>query len=256
MILKYITAAAAAVIAISLPTLCVASPIPIPGEELMGGLMKRALNSVITTCTTPNSFAVTFDDGPGPYTHELLDYLARKRVKVTFFVNGFNYGSITDPANSAALKRAYAEGHQIASHTWSHQDISLAATNLEFEMTNLDIEIEKQIGIRPVYMRPPYGNTSPESIAWLTGKGYKIINWDVDTNDWQHPLDFKASMAAYKTALQGAPSGSKFISLQHDAEQGTSQILSKLAIEYVLSKGYDIMPIAACLGDTTGWYRK
>lgn len=112
------------------------------------------------------------------------------------------------------------------------------------------------IGARPVYMRPPYGSTNPAALDYLGSQGYKVINWNVDTNDWQHPLDFKANLDAYKVALQSltAP-GKGFISLQHDAEQGTAEVWSKMAIEYVISKGFNVMPVGTCLGDTTGWYR-
>ncbi|KAG0290112.1 chitin deacetylase [Linnemannia gamsii] len=238
-----------------------ASPVPAPAPSLPSEIQeffnKRAGTGdpVIYACTVPNSFAVTFDDGPGTYTNELLDYLARRQVKVTFFVNGLNYNNIEDPDISATVQRAYREGHQIASHTWSHADISLPSTNLRDEMGKLDVVLKNLTGKRPVYMRPPYGNTSPEAVAWLTSEGYKIINWNVDTNDWQHPLAWRTNLQAYKDALQTDTSGKTFISLQHDAEPGTAQVFSKIAIEYVLSKGFNVMPVGACLSDTTGWYR-
>lgn len=121
----------------------------------------------------------------------------------------------------------------------------------------MDDTLLQILGVRPVYMRPPYGNTSPEALEWLGAHGYKVVNWNVDTNDWQHPQDFKTNLKAYRAAIQDPVArGKSFISLQHDAEQGTSQVFSKLAIEYVLSKGFSIMPVGECLGDTAGWYRK
>jgi peptidoglycan/xylan/chitin deacetylase (PgdA/CDA1 family) len=42
-------------------------------------------------------------------------------------------------------------------------------------------------------MRPPYGNTSPEALEWLGAHGYKVMNWNVDTNDWQHPESLSSS---------------------------------------------------------------
>ncbi|KAF9965177.1 Carbohydrate esterase 4 protein [Mortierella alpina] len=171
---------------ISLPSLTLSTPVPAaPPLEHYQRLMKRANATIITECTVPNSFAVTFDDGPSLWTHELLDYLAIKNIKVTFFVNGINYVSIEDPEFAAV-----------------------------------------------------------------------VINWVVDSNDWRHPTDYKTDFQAYRVALQDPSAvGKGWISLQHDAEQGTAQVFSKLAIEYVLSKGFQVMPVASCLGDTTGWYR-
>ncbi|KAK5828142.1 carbohydrate esterase family 4 protein [Linnemannia elongata] len=211
---------------------------------------------IITACTVPNSFAVTFDDGPSIWTHELLDFLATINVKVTFFVNGLNYNLITEPAIAAVVKRAYLEGHQIGSHTWAHADISAPGVDVASQMKMLDDALLNIIGVRPVYMRPPYGNTSPESLIYLNNEGYKVINWVVDSNDWRHPEDFKQNFEAYRVALQDpAAVGKGFISLQHDAQQQTAEVFGKLAIEYVMSKGFNVMPIGSCLGDTTGWYR-
>ncbi|KAK5799542.1 hypothetical protein F5H01DRAFT_372283 [Linnemannia elongata] len=66
---------------------------------------------------------------------------------------------------------------------------------------------------------------------------------------------FPENLQAYKDALQGNTTGKTFISLQHDAEPKTAQVFSKLAIEYVLSKGFKIVPVGSCLGDKDGWYR-
>ncbi|KAG0086244.1 chitin deacetylase [Podila epicladia] len=233
---------------------------PIPSTQTFTSsspvLQKRAPAEIITTCTVPNSFAVTFDDGPSLWTHELLDYLLLRNVKVTFFVNGLNYNLITDAPFAAVVKRAHDEGHQIASHTWAHADIAAPGVDVASQMKMLDDALLNIIGARPVYMRPPYGSTNPATLEYLGSQGYKVINWNVDTNDWQHPLDFKADLDAYKYALQSltAP-GKGFISLQHDAEQGTAEVWSKMAIEYVISKGFNVMPVGTCLGDTTGWYR-
>lgn len=52
------------------------------------------VGSIITACTVPGTFALTFDDGPYIYTSELLDILANNGVKATFFLNGQNFDSI------------------------------------------------------------------------------------------------------------------------------------------------------------------
>jgi peptidoglycan/xylan/chitin deacetylase (PgdA/CDA1 family) len=70
---------------------------------------------VITSCTTPNVVAVTFDDGPYIYTESVLDKLKAAGQRATFFVNGQNYDSIYN--YGPTLKRMIAEGHQIGSHT-------------------------------------------------------------------------------------------------------------------------------------------
>ncbi|KAF9091968.1 hypothetical protein BGX23_004760 [Mortierella sp. AD031] len=83
---------------------------------------KRSGATVVTRCTIPGTIALTFDDGPFLYTNGLLDILHSRAVKATFFFNGNTYGRIEDFA--ASVKRAYQDGHQVASHTWDHKDLT------------------------------------------------------------------------------------------------------------------------------------
>lgn len=71
---------------------------------------------VIRQCTNPGQLALAYDDGPYQYTSELVDILDAAGAKATFFWTGTLYGCIYNQA--AAVKKAFASGHQIASHTW------------------------------------------------------------------------------------------------------------------------------------------
>src|SRR3954466_1645019 len=71
----------------------------------------------ITTCTTPGLVALTFDDGPSPFTPKLLGYLAAAKVPATFFVLGL---AINEPGGKETLKATYDAGHQIALHSNTH----------------------------------------------------------------------------------------------------------------------------------------
>jgi len=96
---------------------------------------KRDSGGVISSCTVPNTVAVTFDDGPFKYTSDLLDFLDRENVKVTFFLNGLNRGDIWQYVG--VVKRAFNAGHQIGSHTWSHMDLGTASeSDVQEQMTH------------------------------------------------------------------------------------------------------------------------
>lgn len=71
---------------------------------------------VIQRCTKPGMLALAYDDGPYLYTDELVDILNAAGAKATFFWTGTLYGCIY--GQTAAIKKAFASGHQIASHTW------------------------------------------------------------------------------------------------------------------------------------------
>lgn len=52
-----------------------------------------------------------------------------------------------------------------------------------FRIHVVDAALKSIIDVRPTFMRPPYGSTSPLARNTLTEDGYKIVNWDVDTGD-------------------------------------------------------------------------
>ncbi|RUS26704.1 hypothetical protein BC938DRAFT_484234 [Jimgerdemannia flammicorona] len=210
----------------------------------------------IYTCTQKGQFAITFDDGPYKYTDGLLDYLEQQKLKVTFFINGQNYGNIYDYAKT--LQKAYKAGHQIAHHTWSHANIStLNEKQLRAEISQLEVAFRKILGVIPIYFRPPYGEYTSDSLRILGELGYKVIVWDVDTNDWL--LDNLAKeQANYKAGVAGSsPKTGGHISLQHDPHQITAEKLAPWAVNYVKGLGYSVTTVAECLGDTnpSNWYR-
>lgn len=85
-----------------------------------------ALLLILTLCMpaaasgfTGKLIAITFDDGPGAYTAQLLDELAARDVKATFFVSGYRAANYPE-----TLKRMVSEGHQLASHTQNHENLN------------------------------------------------------------------------------------------------------------------------------------
>lgn len=95
----------------------------------------------IYACNTVGEVALTYDDGPDQYTSNMLDLLASYGAKATFFITGINNGKgaiDTTPAWKAVIQKMYAAGHQLASHTWSHADLSaISETRRKDEMVSL-----------------------------------------------------------------------------------------------------------------------
>ncbi|KAK9746447.1 hypothetical protein K7432_018195, partial [Basidiobolus ranarum] len=147
---------------------------------------------VITRCTQPGTFSVTFDDEPSVLTPGLLDYLDTKKVKSTFFVNGLNEKN-ADTLNptlniyqlSDVVRRAYNAGHQICSHTWAHTDlITVDEDEVVYEMTRLNHALAKILSKVPTCMRPPYGDTDASALKIFKRMGYTVVTWNVDPVDW------------------------------------------------------------------------
>lgn len=141
----------------------------------------------------PKYVALTFDDGPsGRYTRSLLDGLARRGVKATFFLCGYRmkeYPSLT--------QRIHAEGHEIGLHGYSHSSMK------EMDRHALERELNDSLallpsGCRPVFMRPPGGEDSPTVHRVARQMDLGILSWSVDPRDWAS--DDAAAITAAATA--------------------------------------------------------
>ena len=89
------------------------NPVPPPGSY-------PAINTSLTgtlhlSCQSPGQFVLGYDDGLFKFDAGLLQTLAQKNVKATFFVNGYNWADLTLPPYNSVLKQLYDAGHQIAS---------------------------------------------------------------------------------------------------------------------------------------------
>jgi peptidoglycan/xylan/chitin deacetylase (PgdA/CDA1 family) len=173
--------------------------------------------------------ALTFDDGPVPNTSALLDILKQEKVTVTFFVLGQRvnrFGDIT--------QRAYAEGHQIASHTTNHKDLTkLPPPARQAEIGGTVDAIERTVGVKPTVMRPPYG-------AWnadvMSDAGVPLVLWSIDTNDWK----YRNPDQIYEHVMANVRDGS--IVLFHDIYPSSVQAAAKI-IPALKQQGYAIVTI-------------
>ena len=123
--------------------------------------------------------ALTFDDGPHPYyTDLLLDGLAERGVKATFFLLGENIEGRED-----VIRRMSEEGHLIGNHTFYHVDInSLSMEEACAEIRDTSEAICAITGQQVEYVRPPYGNWNKE----LECQVMMIpVFWTLDTLDWK-----------------------------------------------------------------------
>ncbi|KAI9139516.1 hypothetical protein BKA69DRAFT_1014904, partial [Paraphysoderma sedebokerense] len=166
-------------------------------------------------------------------------------VKTTFFVIGSN---IANPGMREVLIDADRRGHDIASHSFTHSNfLTLSDQQIQEEITKTEDAIFNAIGKRPRYFRPPFGAMDGRVANIVKSMGYKIILWNLDTNDWRQPDDIQAYEASYSTAFSGRnPSTSAFISLQHDIHQGTVNFAQRVH-ELAIRSGYQPRSVSKCL---------
>jgi len=217
----------------------------------------------IIDCVEDNVVALSYDDGPYLYTSQLLDILNQTGFHATFFITGNNNGKgeidITDPYPSL-IQRMIADGHQVASHTWSHYSLQNISSELRVQqMVKNEMAFNNIIGKYPTYMRPPYSQCDAPSgcQADLQSLGYHRVYFDLDTQDYLNPLpsQIQASKNIVEQALQ-VPGVTDYLSIQHDIVQQSVTNLTSYYYGQIMAKGWKGVTVGECLGDPeANWYR-
>ena len=154
--------------------------------------------------------ALTFDDGPRPETHAILDALRNHGLKATFFLIGANVQAYPDIA-----RRIVREGHQVGNHTWDHQDLAPMTPeqiDWQFRATNNIISIVT--GTTPRFARPPFGSTTATVRQGMADNNLVEVIWSQDSRDW-----LGASPAEILNQLTLVPPGGSL--LMHDGVPNT-----------------------------------
>ncbi|GEM_PF-2523833 len=127
--------------------------------------------------------ALTFDDGPSPYTPGVLKVLRAFHVPATFFIVGFHV-----PVFPNYLKAEVRAGEEIGNHTYSHLDLkSLSTPAVVAQLQRDQATIHGVAGVRPHWFRPPYGDVDDRIIGIAASLGLRTVTWSVDPSDWTLP---------------------------------------------------------------------
>ena len=175
--------------------------------------------------------ALTFDDGPGEYTDELLDCLEENNAKATFFMLGPNVELYPD-----TVKRMQEMGCEIGSHSWHHWDLmTLDENGIAEEFSKTDEALIKACGQPASVARAPYGSAD-QHVYDIVQKPFFM--WSLDTLDWQL-LDAQAD---YDAVMNGDLTDGSII-LMHDIHEPSVQAALKL-IPDLVAKGYKLVTVS------------
>ena len=182
--------------------------------------------------------ALTFDDGPGPYTARLLDEMKKRDVKATFFVLGNRVGNYPE-----LIKRMDEEGHAIGNHSYSHPNLTkLSYSAIKKNMNKTADKIEDLIGRRPDVMRCPGGACNSNVKKYAKEENIPIIYWGVDTRDWES-RNVNAIMKK-SFGKGGITDGS--IVLMHDIHQPSVEAAIKM-MDRLIDEGYTFVTVPELL---------
>jgi peptidoglycan-N-acetylglucosamine deacetylase len=168
-----------------------------------------------TSTMADGSVALTFDDGPGPQTPQILALLKQYHVQATFCVVGVDV-----QAHHDLVKQIVADGHTICNHSWKHDEHlgnkSPDAIRADLQKTN--DEIHKAVPDVPIkYFRHPAGNFTVAAVEVCQSMGMIPLGWNVDPRDWdtQHNKPGPALTTHIETTIRAQVHPGSIV-LSHD----------------------------------------
>lgn len=153
------------------------------------------------------------------------------------------------------------DGHQIASHTWTHQRLTtLSYEKFRNQIIFNEIALADILGFFPTYLRPPYSASNATVDAWLGELGYHVTYFNLDTEGYLHdsPTAIQESKHIWDEAVEGqTPKDTKWLGIEHDPNYQSVHNLTEYMLQSLFRNGFRSVTVGECLGDATGnWYRK
>lgn len=188
---------------------------------------------------------LTFDDGPGAYTRQLLDVLKKYNVKATFFVID------STKSDKADLMRAIVEeGHSIGIHSMSHNYEKIYSSDEAFikDLKGMQNIIYKETGVMTTLMRFPGGSSNTISkhysagimsrlVKQVTDLGFQYFDWNVDSDDAGSARD---ADTVYRNVIAGIEGKKTAVVLQHDVKGYSVEAVERI-IQWGLANGYSFL---------------
>lgn len=212
----------------------------------------EAVKQTATTSSGNKVVYLTFDDGPGAHTQQLLDILDKYNVKVTFFVTNVNSGYENMIAKEAAA------GHTVAIHSASHdyKKIYSSVDAYFADLNEMSDIIYAQTGQRAKLIRFPGGSSNTVSLKYCSGimttltkavtdQGYKYFDWNVSSGDAGGTT---STEEVYQNVVNGMKSHNVSVVLQHDIKGFSVNAVERI-IQWGLANGYTFLPLTTSTED-------
>ncbi len=189
--------------------------------------------------TNGNQIALTFDDGPTPgVTDRILDEFRQRNLHATFFMIGRNIAAAPDLA-----RRVVAEGHEIASHTFTHPKLTdLPPARVEEEIQKTHDIISETLGLQPLWFRPPYLAFRRDLAPFVLTRNMKIVEGNIDPADWSQPGEEKIIDVLTRDATPGA------IAICHDLHAQTANAIGAV-LDRLIANGLTPVTLSMLFAD-------
>lgn len=186
---------------------------------------------------------LTFDDGPGPYTRDLLEVLDRYGVKATFFVVDSGYDSV--------IREIVQQGHSIGMHSVTHDYYQIYESPEAFftDLLSMQQIIYDNTGVMTTLMRFPGGSSNTISrfnrgimttlSEAVQDAGFQFFDWNVDSCD---AGGAKTADEVVENVIAGVQGRRVSIVLQHDIHEYSVEAVEQIIL-WGLNHGYTFLPL-------------
>lgn len=215
------------------------------GNESTASRIIRITGTSQPEIVTPTGKVIylTFDDGPGPYTKDLLAVLKKYNVKATFFVISTKYFDV--------VKDIVKDGHSIGIHCYTHDYNKVYASEDAYfkDLRKIQDKIEDYTGVRTTLVRFPGGSSNTASrfnkgimtrlTKALHDMGYQYYDWNVDSYDAGGAKD---ADSVFDLVTRGVQEQNVSIVLQHDIKKYSVDAVEDIIV-WGLNHGYRFLPL-------------
>jgi peptidoglycan-N-acetylglucosamine deacetylase len=164
------------------------------------------------------AIALTFDDGPSPYTESIVSILVRMHVPATFFVVGQQLDYFSDGLRDE-VRHGFVIGDHTENHAWL---IRLGAAGQYAQIDTDAMRLERLGAPFPELFRPPYGAYDARTLTALRRLRMLMVMWSIDPGDWRRP----GTRAIVDNVIENAKPGA--IVIMHDGGGDRSQTVAAL----------------------------
>jgi peptidoglycan/xylan/chitin deacetylase (PgdA/CDA1 family) len=207
---------------------------------LIGGLTGhvRRAGADDVDCSKTKCIALTFDDGPSPYTDRLLQVLKDNNAKATFFLIGNKVA-----ANPDGAKRIAEAGMEIGNHTWEHPNMTtIPPEDIPSQLSKANDAITAATGHTPKLFRTAGGLINDNVLAAAKQQGLADINWDVIPFDWINDSNTTATTYMLKTQIKPG-----VVVLFHDTYSSTVDVVYQF-LPVLRANDYHVVTVSKLLG--------
>jgi peptidoglycan/xylan/chitin deacetylase (PgdA/CDA1 family) len=189
-------------------------------------------------CSKVKCVALTFDDGPSPFTDRLLQILRDNGAKATFFLIGNKVA-----ANPAGAKRIVDAGMEVGNHTWEHPNMTtIPPETIPSQISRANDAITAATGQTPKLLRTAGGLINDNVLAAAKQQGMADINWDVIPFDWINDSNTAATTYMLKTQIKPGS-----VVLFHDTYSSTVDVVYQF-MPVLKANGYRVVTVSQLLG--------